>query len=203
MDDIRYGIYLRPDAATSWAVTQITDAVKRQFGVVSAAAFPPHATLIGNLKTKATEAELITALDSVFTAVSAFPVFNSGVYEDAGRFGFDINCDESGQTPNAALHIVYDRVAAAIAPLSVPHEDYLATPVDAYVFSAHMGLASHDLEVDTRMSAEIGEFIAELPITAPRSFTARWYSLYETRSNWEGQWWHNLRWRNLKSWRAS
>ena len=44
-EQIRYGVFLRPDPATSVAVTQITGQLRAQYGLVSAGAFPPHVTL--------------------------------------------------------------------------------------------------------------------------------------------------------------
>jgi hypothetical protein len=48
-DDIRYGVFLMPDAKTSAAVASITGFVRAQFGLVSAKRFPPHVTLAGSL----------------------------------------------------------------------------------------------------------------------------------------------------------
>jgi SAM-dependent methyltransferase len=44
-DDVRYGVFLTPDARTSAAVTTISGFIRAQFGLVSAGAFPPHVTL--------------------------------------------------------------------------------------------------------------------------------------------------------------
>ena len=45
----RYGVFLRPDPLTCASVTRITGQLRAQFGLVSAGAFPPHATLAGSL----------------------------------------------------------------------------------------------------------------------------------------------------------
>jgi hypothetical protein len=204
LTDIRYGIFLRPDAATCWTVTQVTHALNKQFGLVSAGAFPPHATLIGNLATRATEAELIAALDPVFHGVRPFPVYNSGITPGtSGSYGYNINLDAAGAKPNESLGRVAAAVAEAVAPLSDRVEDFLTPPVAEYRFSAHFGLASHDLSVDQSLSAQVGDFLAELPLQPPASFVARWYSLFTFRADWSGQWWHNMTWRHIHSWKAA
>ncbi|MGO4587238.1 heme utilization protein, partial [Arthrobacter sp. 2RAF6] len=125
MDGIRYGIFLRPDPATCWAVTQITRALQAQFGLVAAAAFAPHATLIGNLKTNATEKELVATLDSVFHGLDPIPVYNSGVERThKGTFEYNINLVESGNSINEPLNRIAADVKAAVLPLAVPHSDY-------------------------------------------------------------------------------
>ncbi|WP_158778506.1 heme utilization protein [Streptomyces cellulosae] len=204
MTDIRYGIFLRPDPATCWAVTQVTLALNKQFGLVSAGAFPPHATLIGNLCTRATETELISALDPVFEKVAPFPVHNSGISRTGSdTYEYDVNLDASGTRPNEPLCRVAAAVAKAVEPLSVPVDDHLVTPVADYAFAAHLALASHDLLVDNRLTDEVGEFLAGLPVQPPASFVARWYSLFEFRADWSGRWWQNMSWRHLHSWEVT
>lgn len=201
MTDIRYGIFLRPDPVTCWAVTQITLAIRQQFGLVSAGAFPPHATLIGNLRTDATEDELVEALTPVFTGRAPFTVYNNGVERRGGlTYEYDVNLDEARTSPNAELGAVAADVAAAVAPLSIDVDDYLVPRVSEYRFAGHLGLASHELRVNPLLSDEIGEFIAGLPIAPAESFDARWFSLFEFRSNWDGSWWENLQWRHIRSW---
>ena len=203
MNDIRYGIFLRPDPATCWNVTQVTFAVKRQFGLVSAGAFPPHATLIGNLATEASESEVVAALDPVFKGLQPFDVYNVGVRRgQRNGFEYNVNLNESGREPNRSLGSIAAAVKAAVLPLSSPVNDFLVTPVADYEFAGHLGLASHELAVDGRLSDEIGEFITGLPLQAPSSFVAEWYSLFEFRADWAGPWWEHLTWRHLKSWRA-
>jgi hypothetical protein len=202
--DVRYGIFLRPDPATCWTVTQVTHALNKQFGLVSAGAFPPHVTLIGNLATPATEAELIAALDPVFHEVRPFPVYNSGIdRREVGTYEYNVNLDESGTRPNEPLGRVAAAVAKAVEPLSVRVDDYMTPPVAEYEFAGHVGLASHDLAVDGHLSAEVGDFLAGLPLRPPPSFIARWYSLFEFRTDWSGHWWLDLTWRHIRSWEAA
>lgn len=203
MTDTRYGIFLRPDPTTCWIVTQVTIALKRQFGLVSAGAFPPHATLVGNLHTKATEDELLSVLDEAFDGIGPLAVFNSGIERNGDRYGYNLNNDATGEALNAALGEVAERVRRAVQPLwnSPDQKDLFAPMLTAYSFAAHLSLAAHELAVDNRLSDEVGEFLAELPIVPPTSFVARWYSLFEFRSaDWTGHWWEDMTWRHLRSW---
>lgn len=201
MTNIRYGVFLRPDAVTCWNVTQITLALKHQFGIVSAGAFPPHATLIGNLRTDASPQDLVKILDPVFAATQPFPVYNAGVrHRETGTYQYDVNLDANGSDINRPFNDVARRVATAVAPVSIDVNDFLVPPVSQYKFAGHMGLASHDLRVDPHLGDEVGEFIAGLGLTPPSSFVARWYSLFEFQSDWDGHWWETLRWRHLHSW---
>ncbi len=203
MNDIRYGIFLRPDPETCWAITQITHALQQQYGFVAALAFAPHATLIGNLNVDLTEEELVAVLDPVFADVAPIPVYNSGVQRThKGTYEYNIDLDAAGSKPNAPLRQIAADVKAAVLPLHVTHEDYLAPNVQDYTFAGHMGLASFELHVDNRLSDEVGEFIAGLPITAPASFVARWYTLFQFRADWSGHWWNDMPWRHVKSWEA-
>ncbi len=167
-DDIRYGIFLRPDPETCWAVTQITLALRQQFGFVAAAAFAPHATLIGNLRSRVSQQELITTLDAVFAEVRAFPVYNKGIVRThKGTFEYDINLDAHGEHPNQALGRVADAVKAAVLPVHLSHEDFLTPNLPDYVFAAHLGLASFEVHVDDRLCDEVAEFLTGLPVVAP------------------------------------
>ena len=203
-DDIRYGIFLRPDPATCWAITQITLALRQQFGFVAAAAFPPHATLIGNLRSDVSERALITILDAVFAEVRAFPVYNKGIVRTTkGTFEYDINLDADGEQPNQALGRIADTVKTAVLPVHVPHEDYLTPNVQEYVFAGHLGLASFEVHAENRFCDEVAEFLTGLPVVAPASFVARWYTLFQFRAEWSGPWWENMAWRHVKSWEAT
>ena len=203
MTDIRYGIFLRPDPATCWAVTQIVHALHQQYGLVAAAAFAPHATLIGNLQSGVSEEELIAILDKVFADVRPFPTYNSGIERTKkGTFEYNINFDASREHTNTELGRVATAVKTAVLPIHVRHDDYLAPNVQEYTFAAHLGLASFELWVDHRLCDEVGEFLAGLPIVAPRSFVARWYTLFQFRADWSGYWWEHMTWRHVKSWEA-
>jgi len=202
MTNLRYGIFLRPDPATCWAVTQVTHALRQQFGIRAAEIFAPHATLIGNLRTEVGEGELVAALDPVFEQTPPLTLWNAGVRRtDKGTYEYDVDLDADGTTVNAPLRAVAAAVKAAVLPLSVRHTDYLAPNVEDYRFAGHLGLASFELAIDGRLSDEVGEFIAGLPVSPPPSFTSRYYTLFElTADDWDGHWWETQTWRHVRSW---
>lgn len=201
MTDYRYGIFLRPDPATCWAITQTTLALRQQFGITAAAAFAPHATLIGNLQPSVPEPELIALLDPVFAKVAPVAVYNHGVRRTVnGTFEYDINLNADGQTPNDHLREVAAAVKTAVEPIHIRHDDRHAPNVADYHFAAHLGLASFELREDNRLSDEVEEFIAGLPVNAPSSFVARWYTLFRFSADWAGRWWQDMPWRHVHSW---
>ena len=199
MNNIRYGIFFRPDPATCWAVTQVLFAVKQQFGLVAGSAFAPHATLIGNLQSAVGEEELVGILDGVFADIRPFPVYNHGIKD----FAYRVNNDVMNEGPNQDLARIATAVKDAVQPIHVTHTDYLAPNVQDYTFNAHLSLASFDLGLDPRLKPEVSEFIEGLPIAPPVSFVLRWYTLFElTSSDWNGRWWEDQTWRHVKSWEA-
>ena len=201
MTDTRYGVFLRPDPATCLAVTQITHAVRQQFGLVAAEVFAPHATFLGNVRTDESDEQLIAVLDPVFAKVRPFPVYNSGVEVLPGSVRYNINLDAKGENPNADLSRVNSAIRDAILPLHVRHSDFLAPNAEDYVFGAHLSLASFELAVEPRLLSEVGEFIQGLPITAPSSFSLGWYTLFRfPHANWGGHWWNDMPWVHVKSW---
>lgn len=201
MTDIRYGIFLRPDPATCWAITQITFALRQQFGITAAAAFAPHATLIGNLQPSIVEDELIGLLDPVFANTHLVAVYNHGVRRTAhGTFEYNINLDATGTTPNESLGRIAAAVKAVVEPIHVLHNDRHAPNVADYHFAGHLGLASFELRENNRLTDEVGEFIAGLPVTVPSSFVARWYTLFQFSADWTGPWWQDMPWRHVRSW---
>jgi hypothetical protein len=204
MTDIRYGIFLRPDPATCWAVTQITQAIRQQFGFVAAAVFAPHATLIGNLQIDSREDDLIRVLDPVFETASPIVIYNHGVKAKGSSVRYDINMDASGTHPNEPLGAIASTAKAAVQAMHVRHNDFLAPNVEDYTFAAHLSLANFELDIEPRLIDEVFEFAKGLPINAPASFAARWYTLFQFRSNnWTGNWWEDMPWRHIKSWEVN
>lgn len=200
MSNIRFGIFLRPDPATCLAVTQITHAVRQQFGLVAAAAFPPHATLIGNLRTDGSDDQLIDVLDPVFADVHPIAVYNHGIDRRADSIRYDVNRDASGATVNGQLASIASAVRDVVLPLHVRHDDLLAPNVQDYRFAAHLSLASFELSIDDRLTREVGEFIEGLPISPPASFVAGHYSLFRFQADWSGHWWTDMPWEHIRSW---
>lgn len=201
MSTTRYGIFLRPDPETCWAITQITFALRQQFGITAAAAFAPHATLIGNLKPSIEEDALIDLLDPVFADVHPIPVYNAGVRRtEHGTFEYNIDLDAAASAPNRELRRVAQAVKEAVEPIHERHDDLHAPNVQDYHFAGHMGLASFELRIDNRLSDEVEEFIKGLPIPAPSSFVARWYTLFRFDADWTGHWWEDMPWQHIRSW---
>jgi hypothetical protein len=200
MTDIRYGIFFRPDPETSWAVTQISMAVRQQFGLVAAAAFAPHATLIGNLRIDLSEYALVTLLDSVFANAKSIPIYNHGIQLSGNNVRFDLNRNRAGTGPNQILAEIAGAVRTAVEPLHVRHDDLYAPNVANYRFAAHLTLAGFDLDVDPRMVTEVHDFINGLKITTPPSFMGHWFSLFQFQADWAGHWWHAMEARHIRSW---
>jgi len=206
---VRYGMFLRPDPRTCWHITQATSALRAQFGLISAGAFPPHATLIGNLCTEHGESDLTAVIDPVLSSLTAFPVYNSGLARGTNNghttYEYNINLDPTTTLPNVDLNRVAKAVKAAVLPLSKPVRDRFSTPVADYEFAGHLGIASHELMIDGHLSEEVGEYLHQLPIDPPPAmFMARWFTLYAiTSADWGGNWWESLAWRVVRSWRAT
>ncbi|MDF2992345.1 MAG: hypothetical protein K0S37_2859 [Microbacterium sp.] len=201
MSSTRYGVYLRPDPLTCWVQAQINLALKQQYGLVSAAAFPPHATLVGNLRTDATVDDLATRIGDAVASQNTFTVHNKGFERVGDAYLYNVHEDGRGN-PNEPLVSLAAAVKAAVLPVSIPVNDYLVTPIENGTFKAHLSLASHDLSVDNTLADEVGEFLSGLPLQPPRTFRAEVVSLYETTSDdWNGHWWKTLRCTHLRSWK--
>jgi hypothetical protein len=194
-----YGVFLRPDARTSTAVSTITFLVERQFGLVSAGAYPPHATLAGSVPMLADEADIIAALDPVLTDRPGFPVHNGGI-ATRSAIGYDVDRLADGSV-NEPLHSLAVDVNAALEPLVVPLDGYLVKEFRADHFRAHLSLASHELMVWPERQAEVDAFIRQLDIAPSTDFTAEYVSMYRFQSDdWSGHWWNSLEWEPVHTW---
>ena len=185
------------------AVSTITFHVRRQFGLVSAGAFPPHATLAGSVPIPDEPSSVIAALDPVIGGTRAFPVHNHGIVTLRSAIVYDIDRTADGQT-NEPLHRLADGVNAALAPLTVPLEATLVDGYDPGRFHGHLSLASHELAVDPGLAPEVAEFIREMPVVPSPGFDATRIVLYRFWSDgWDGAWWESLRWSPEHSWRLA
>jgi len=199
LSSTRYGIFLRPDPQTCWVLAQLNLVLKQQFGLISAAAFPPHATLVGNLRTDASLEEMLKRLTTVFENAPEILIHNKGLERVRDCYLFNIH--ENGQgSPNDALVQMAESVRNAVLPISIPTNDHLVTPVAEGTFWGHLSVASHDLVVNPGLADEVGKFLEDLALTPPATFRAEVYSLFEFTSNWDAHWWENLSWKHLKSW---
>lgn len=194
-----YGVYLRPDVRTSVAVSTITFHVERQFGLVSAGAYPPHATLAGSVPMVAGDAAVVAALDPVLIGRSQFPVHNAGIVTRS-VVAYDIDRLSDG-TVNEPLRQLAIDVNAALAPLAVPLDGYLVKEFSAEHFNGHLSLASHELMVWPSRRPEIDAFIRAMDVTPSTDFTAEHVSMYRFRSDdWSGHWWTSLTWEHVHTW---
>lgn len=202
--ETRYGVFLRPDPSTCLTVLRVTEAVRHQFDMVAAHVFPPHATLVGNLKSALPEEDLVALLDDVFSEVMPFSVYNHGVVRTSeGAIRCDINRDMSGAGVNANLAHVAEALRAALLPVHVRHDDHMAPNLIDYCFKGHLSLANFDLIECPRLGAEVDEFVRGLPELFPSSFEACWFELIEFRADWSSDWWQAMSWRHIKSWNTS
>lgn len=200
IDGFTYGVYLRPDPLTCRAVVDLTDLLKRQFGIVSAAAFPPHATLAGAVPSGASTDELIDALNPVFASATALTMHNSGITRHNIAITFDVDKTLAGDK-NLAVKDLAVAINAALEPLRGGGEGYRMKPFDEEGFRAHLSLASHDLEVMPHLRQEVESFLRASPHGAPSDFIADTVTLFRFHSSdWTGEWWHDLRWWHLHSW---
>lgn len=201
MTEYTWGVYLRPDPVTCKAVADLTALCKRQFGIVSAAAFAPHATLAGAVPSEATADDFIAALDPLLTATPAFPVVNRGIGKLTTTIIYDIDRLEDG-TVNQALHDLARRVNEAIAPLTAYQPGEWMQPFDPAGFHAHLSLASHDLRSRPDLAPEVEAYLRAIPMEVPQQFLADTITLFRFHSaDWNAAWWHDLRWEHIRSWR--
>jgi hypothetical protein len=195
-----YGVYLRPDPLTCKAVADLTDIAKRQFGIVSAAAFPPHATLAGAVPSDAAEEDLIEMLTPILAATRAITVFNSGIARLGPFVVFDIDRVPSGEQ-NHGIHELACTVNEHLSAMRRTMEVRGATEFSAATFQAHLSLATHDLTAKPDLADEVEDFLGAIPHGAPPEFAANKVMLYRFESpNWSGEWWRSLRWSHLHTW---
>ena len=201
MTEYTWGVYLRPDPITCKAIADLTELAKRQFGIVSAAAFAPHATLAGAVPSNAIADEFIAALDPLLSSTRAFPVHNAGITKMTTTIIYDIDRTESGEK-NTALLDLATAVNTAIMPLTAYQPGEWTKPFDAAGFHGHFSLASHDLRTRPDLSEEVEEFLRAIPMEYPTDFMADTITLFRFHSaDWNSEWWHDLAWQHVRSWR--
>lgn len=194
-----YGVFLRPDVLTAMSISTITFHVERQFGFVSAGAFPPHATLAGSVPIVTDEAAVVAALDAVLHDRNGFTVHNSGILRRS-VIAYDVDRLPDG-TPNADLHALALDVNAALEPLAVDLDAILVDPFRPERFHAHLSLASHELIMRPELGDDVEQFIREIPAHPSASFMARSVTLYRFEAaDWSGPWWESLSWQQVQTW---
>jgi hypothetical protein len=201
-DGVRYGVYLRPDPATCWAVTQLTAAVRAQYGLVSAGAFPPHATLVGSQHLPVPAAAIVQAVSAALAGRTAFLVHNAGIRTLGDGFIYDVHHGADGVTPNPELIELAAAVDKALTPLRAPVAHHRPVDYDPLTFRGHLSLASHELMERRDLAEEVGEYLRAVPVERPEHFRGDTVALYATASaDWSGRWWRTLTWEHLHTWR--
>jgi hypothetical protein len=198
---VRYGFYLRPSLAMSRVQAGLHDLLARQYGLLAASRFPPHATLKGFFRSTATTEELTARLGAMLAGRPAFTVFNYGVV----AFGHEAIVLDIHRTPvgerNAALQELHEAALDALLPLV--HQDCEFTWTDQGTrerFHAHLTLAFADIPA-ARFEEIIG-FVRDAEPIGPPSFLAdTLHFLAFTSDRWDGAWWEKLRWSLVESWR--
>jgi 2'-5' RNA ligase superfamily len=192
----RYGVFLRPDPLTCAAVTRITDQLRAQYGLLSAGAFPPHATLAGSLALGHRVDAFTAALDELLAAAEPFAVHNAGIARPGGLV-FDIHSE-------GPLVELAARVDAVSRPFLAPVPDEQLPP-DVHPegeWVAHLSLASHDYEARGDWGDEVEAYVRALAVPYPEQFTADTVALYRfEHPTWTGAWWRDLRWEWVRGWR--
>lgn len=198
-EQIRWGVYLRPNAAMGRAQAEIHDLLERQFGLRAAGTFMPHATLKGFFRSDASAADLIVALGPVLRDRPIFPVHNLGVTPYARHaIVLDVN-HTPGRERNLAIQALHTAVLNGLAPMIHPDCSFSRREGTGNRFSAHLTLMMADCP-DDRFN-EVLAFVQELTPIGPPVFVAEWVHLYEfTSAAWSGNWWETLRWRLHHSW---
>lgn len=136
-DPYRHGIYLRPDARTCRAVTVVTDQLRAQYGLLSAGAFPPHATLVGSQPFGSNEDQVVAAVTALLDGRPAFDVHNAGVREQGIGFVYDVATRPDGSHNDDFVRLAAD-IEAVVAPFRQPMQVPLANDYDPEQYRAHL-----------------------------------------------------------------
>lgn len=198
--DISYGWYLRPSYAMSRAQAEMHDLLRRQFGLVCAGVFMPHATIKGFFRSDATVAEIISAFDAAVEGHVPFTVFNKGPVP-YGRTSVVLNIheDEDGAV-NAPLQALHKSAWKAITPLIRPDCPVTWKEPAMDRFHAHLTLAMADLQ--PAFLEEVLAFINDARPIGPDQFLAEYVHLVAFQSDdWNGNWWETLTWKLLHGWK--
>lgn len=199
-DDVRYGVFLLPDARTSAAVTAITSCLRAQFGTVSAGRFPPHVTLAGSLPLADAETELLTTIRAVALEHEAVTLHNAGPRSLWRQvLAFDVHLDVTG-VPNAALVNLAMAVVDAVRPLVHPAVGRAADLRDRDTWHAHLSLASHDLAGRPELLHDVEVFVRDLHEPYPSEFEATRLGIFRLHhADWAGPWWTTFTWEFVTS----
>ena len=144
-NQFRFGVFLRPDPKTCAAVTQITSQLRAQYGLVSAAAFPPHITLAGSLPVVVPLAELIQLIGFVLrraAGVHCAQSWHTAVADSA--IAYDVSALDGVPNGRSGLAGAVDSVVRPLLGRSSTLPPDLYEP-DRWI--AHISLVSHEMRV--------------------------------------------------------
>ena len=199
-DNVRYGVFLLPDARTSAAVTTITGCLRAQFGTASAGRFPPHITLAGSLPLAVDESELVGAVQEVAKRHNPIPVINAGpkILWDS-VLAFDVHQNGEG-LPNLPLIDLAADVTDVVRPLLRPANQFAADIHPRGDWHGHLSLASHELVGQPELRDEIAQFVQQLGAPYPAGFSASRLAVFRLHhSDWTGNWWTDFWWEYVGS----
>ena len=198
----RYGFYARPSLALSRTQAEIHDLLRRQYGLISAGLFMPHATVKGFFRSDAEPDAMIASLDATLRDWRPFVAYNNGVIR-MGHAGIVISVKSMPDgSDNEAWHELQDRAWAALQPHYHPECEF--TPGDGRgrsgkgAFHPHFTLAMAD--VRPSLIDEVMAFVEQDGLVGPPQIRIEALHLFRFRANWSGAWWHTLTWELLHSW---
>lgn len=201
MKGYTFGVYLQPDPPTCDVIERITNLLKRQYGLSSAAAFPPHATLAGAIPISAPLDTVVNCLDRILRSARSQRIHNSGISRLGDYVIFDIDQDEYRQK-NQELFDLALSVNQELQRFDDGGTGYQIERFSPESFHAHLTLASHDLRMRPDLIEEVHEFIRDLRPDFQPTYISKIVSLYRFQSpDWGSAWWEDLQWRHLRSWR--
>lgn len=198
--ELRYGVFLRPDPVTCAALSSVVTLLRHQFGLRSAAAFPPHVTILGSVAISAPPEELLKLIDPVLSGAGPIPIRNRGLAVVDGALVLDVGAG-SDDGPRSDLHALRDELITVVRPLARATSDTLTAPWDTPHFRPHLSLANHEVRQEPHRLDEVHDFVRGLDVSFPAQFTGEVFALVELSApTFEGAWWESMTWRHLHSW---
>ncbi|MFJ8536151.1 hypothetical protein [Streptomyces sp. NPDC093591] len=196
----RYGVFLRPDPTTCALLAQLHLLMKQQYGLVSCAAFPPHATLAGSMHTLADPTEVADRVGEALRGTRQFTVYNSGFEQGTQGVSYNVH-DLPDGTVNRPMADLILTAHKAFDGISLPPDHFPFIDIEPAEFRAHLSVVAHEMLLRPDLLPEVTEFVERLGWQPPASFTAETVSLFRFHSpDWQGHWWTTLTWEHVRSW---
>ncbi len=203
MSDRYYGLYLIPPPPIVYAVSLAHNVFRSEFGAITGGQFMAHCTIKGftRLAAPSTPEAFVPALDALFAKARAFPTrIHPPWLSNGGNPGESILLWMEKSPEFQALH---DDVVEIIRPHIA--EDCLFTPREPQGerFPPHLTLVQSDLPKEPALLAQAMALADYIYNGFPaHTFLACDLQFVEFESeDWAGEWWHTLRYKQLKGWR--